>query len=99
MVATGIGEFQQQRKKKMFGMETGVILMYNKIGISLYGPSLLMHHYFPLGICTGPMVLRHFLIWKKNAFNTWKADTELPKGRQTDSVVGKVLGSDSWVHS
>lgn len=66
--------------------------MYNKIGIRVYGPRLLMHHYFPLGICTGPMVFRHFLIWKKNAFNTWKADTELPKGRQQIAWWGRLLG-------
>lgn len=53
-----------EKEKEVWDRGGGVVPMYNIFGISVHAPSLIMHH-FPLVTFTGPMVFRHFLIWKK----------------------------------
>lgn len=55
-----------------------------------------MHH-FPLWIFTESIVLRHLLSWKK--FFQYLEGWHKTSKKEVDSMVGKVLESDYWVHS
>lgn len=54
--------------------------MYNIIGISVYTPSLLLCHYFLLGIFTEPVVLKQFL-----------SQTKQNKTKNFHSILGRLI--------